>query len=80
MSKATAERTLIRCLRCTGGQQPCRRGSLWDLAERYALSVYDALIAAAAMHAECDLLWSKDLQHGMVVGERLRVADPFHAA
>jgi Predicted nucleic-acid-binding protein, contains PIN domain len=50
------------------------------LAERYTLSIYDALIAAAAIHAECDILWSEDLQHGMVIGERLRIANPFRAA
>jgi predicted nucleic acid-binding protein len=50
------------------------------LAERYTLSIYDALIAAAALRAECDTLWSEDLQHGMVIGERLRVANPFRAA
>jgi predicted nucleic acid-binding protein len=50
------------------------------LAERYTLSIDDALIAAAALRAECDTLWSEDLQHGMVIGERLRVANPFRAA
>lgn len=50
------------------------------LAERYTLSIYDALIAAAALGAECDTLWSEDLQHGMVISERLRVANPFRAA
>jgi Predicted nucleic-acid-binding protein, contains PIN domain len=50
------------------------------LAERYTLSIYDALIAAAALRAECDILWSEDLQHGLVIGERLRVANPFRAA
>ena len=49
------------------------------LAERYTLSIYDALIAAAAVRAECDTLWSEDLQDGMVIGERLHVANPFHA-
>lgn len=50
------------------------------LAERYTLSIYDALIAAAALRADCDTLWSEDLQHGLVIGERLRVANPFRAA
>ena len=49
------------------------------LAERYTLSIYDALIAAAAVRAECDTLWSEDLQDGMVIGKRLHVANPFHA-
>ena len=29
------------------------------LAERYGLSTWDAMIAAAALHADCDRLWSK---------------------
>jgi predicted nucleic acid-binding protein len=49
------------------------------LAERYALSIYDALIAAAAVGADCDTLWSEDLQNGMLIGDRLRVVDPFGA-
>jgi len=48
-----------------------------DLAERYKLSIYDAMIAAAATLAGCARLWSQDLQDGMKIGERLRVADPF---
>ncbi|MFO1155139.1 MAG: PIN domain-containing protein [Rhodospirillales bacterium] len=51
-----------------------------DLAERYGLSTYDAMIAASALHAGCDTLWSEDLQHGMVFNGGLRVVDPFRAA
>ena len=47
------------------------------LAERYGLSVYDAMIAASALLADCDRLWSEDMQHGMVISGRLRVVDPF---
>ena len=39
------------------------------LAERYNLSIYDAMIAASALHADCDTLWSEDMQHGMVLDE-----------
>src|SRR5580693_1472571 len=31
------------------------------LAERYRLSIYDATIAASALHADCDTLWSEDM-------------------
>jgi len=48
-----------------------------DLAERYGLSLYDATIAASAVMAGCDSLWSEDLQNGMVIGGTLRVTDPF---
>lgn len=48
-----------------------------DLAERYLLSVYDAMIAAAAILAECDTLFSEDLQDGLLIRGRLRVVNPF---
>jgi predicted nucleic acid-binding protein len=48
------------------------------LAERYNLSTFDAMIAASALHADCDTLWSEDMQHGMALDERLRVVNPFH--
>jgi len=47
------------------------------LAERYGLSTYDGMIAAVALHADCDILWSEDMQHGMTLDGRLRVFDPF---
>jgi predicted nucleic acid-binding protein len=47
------------------------------IAERYGLSTYDAMIAASALHAGCDTLWSEDMQHGMVVDEGLRIVNPF---
>jgi predicted nucleic acid-binding protein len=50
------------------------------LAERYTLSTYDAMIAAAALHAGCDTLWSEDMQHGMAFEEGLRIVNPFRVA
>jgi len=47
------------------------------LAERYNLAITDAMIAASALSADCDTLWSEDMQHGMVLDGRLRVVDPF---
>jgi predicted nucleic acid-binding protein len=47
------------------------------LAERYGFSVYDAMIAASALHAGCDRLWSEDMQHGMALAEGLRIENPF---
>ena len=48
-----------------------------ELAERYGLSIYDAMIAASALHAECDMLWSEDMHDGMVIEDQLRIANPF---
>ena len=39
------------------------------LAERYGFSIYDAMIAASALDAGCDTLWSEDMQHGMALEE-----------
>ncbi len=50
-----------------------------ELAERYGFSTYDAMIAASALHAGCNTLWSEDLQHGMELAEGLRIVSPFRA-
>jgi predicted nucleic acid-binding protein len=47
------------------------------LAERYNLSIYDAMIVASALDADCDVLWSEDMQDGLVIDGRLRIANPF---
>jgi predicted nucleic acid-binding protein len=48
-----------------------------ELAERHGLSVYDALIVAAALEAGCDTLYSEDMQHGMRIDKRLTIVNPF---
>jgi len=47
------------------------------LAERYGFAIYDALIAAAAIGADCDTLLSEDLQHGQVLEKTLTIRNPF---
>lgn len=48
-----------------------------DLAERYNLALYDALIVSAAQLAGCGILYSEDLQHGQVFEKSLTVHNPF---
>ncbi|MCU4161188.1 PIN domain-containing protein [Acidiphilium sp. AL] len=48
-------------------------------AERYSLSIYDAMIAASALHAGCETLWSEDMQHGMTLDGGLQIINPFRA-
>jgi predicted nucleic acid-binding protein len=38
------------------------------------------MIVAAALHADCDTLWSEDMHDGLVIDGRLRVLNPFRAA
>lgn len=47
------------------------------LSERYGLSIYDAMIVAAALLAKCDTLISEDMQDGLVIDDRLRIVNPF---
>jgi predicted nucleic acid-binding protein len=47
-----------------------------ELAERYGLSIYDSMIAAAALNGSARL-WSQDMQDGMRLGTGLRVENPF---
>jgi predicted nucleic acid-binding protein len=50
------------------------------LTTRYQLSHWDSLIVSAALLAGCDTLHSEDMQHGLVIEERLTVVNPFKAA
>ena len=47
------------------------------LGERFQLSHWDSLIVAAALKAECDTLYTEDMQHGQLIDNRLTVINPF---
>lgn len=46
------------------------------ISSRHRISWFDCLIVGAALQAECDVLYSEDLQHGRRFGT-LRIANPF---
>jgi len=46
------------------------------VAEQYGLSVYDAMIVAAALLAGCEILYSEDMQGGLLIDHRLRICNP----
>jgi predicted nucleic acid-binding protein len=47
-----------------------------DIAERYRVSIYDSMIVAAALRADCTTLYTEDLQHQQTI-ERLTIRNPF---
>lgn len=47
-----------------------------DLAERYVLSTYDAMIVAAALTTGCTVLYSEDMHDGLII-DRLTVRNPY---
>ena len=49
-----------------------------EVADRYQLSVYDAMIVASAHQAGCRFLYTEDLQDGMAI-LGLTIRNPFNA-
>jgi len=47
------------------------------ISRRYGLSVYDGMIAGAALVCGCDRLWSEDMHHGLTIAGKLRIQNPF---
>jgi predicted nucleic acid-binding protein len=45
---------------------------------RFQLSWYDSLILAAAAEAQCSVLYTEDLSHGMKIGA-VRIENPFRS-
>jgi predicted nucleic acid-binding protein len=47
------------------------------IAEKYGYSIYDALVASAALEAGCKTLYSEDLQDGQIINRQLTIRNPF---
>ncbi len=47
------------------------------LAQRLGYSIYDSLILAAALLADCRVLYSEEMQHGQVIDRQLTICNPF---
>lgn len=47
------------------------------VAEKYGYSIYDALIASAALDAGCKTIYSEDLQDGQIINRQLTIRNPF---
>jgi predicted nucleic acid-binding protein len=50
-----------------------------EIAGRYGFSWYDSLIVATALDAECDTLYTEDMQHNQLIEGRLTIINPFLA-
>jgi predicted nucleic acid-binding protein len=48
-----------------------------QVAERYKLNVYDAMIVASALLGDCETLYTEDMQHGLLIDDQLRICNPF---
>lgn len=48
-----------------------------DIRSRYNFSFWDGLIVACALEAGVSILYSEDMQDGLVVADQLEIANPF---
>jgi predicted nucleic acid-binding protein len=47
------------------------------LVQKYDFQLFDSIIVASALEAECDILYSEDLHHGLIVEDKLTILNPF---
>jgi predicted nucleic acid-binding protein len=47
------------------------------LTKRYDFQLFDAIIIASALEMKCDILYSEDMQHEMLVESKLIIINPF---
>ena len=47
------------------------------LREKHSFSYYDSLIVASALEGNAEILYTEDMQHGLMVDERLTILNPF---
>ena len=47
------------------------------ISRRYGYHQYDSMIIAAAIQADCQRLYSEDLQHKQVIDKKLQIVNPF---
>jgi len=47
------------------------------LIDRYDFQIFDSIIVASALEADCNTLFSEDMQHNMIVYKQLKIINPF---
>jgi predicted nucleic acid-binding protein len=47
------------------------------LIDRYDFQLFDSLIVATALEAQCDILYSEDMHHEQVIDDSLKIINPF---
>ena len=47
------------------------------LVGKYDFQIFDGIIIAAALEADCDILYSEDMQNGQIIENMLKIVNPF---
>jgi len=49
----------------------------FEIRQEYNISYWDSLVVASALESSCDLLYSEDMQDGLIIKDRLKIINPF---
>jgi len=47
-----------------------------QLRQEYSLSFWDSMVASCALLAEAEILYSEDMQDGLIIRESLKIKNP----
>jgi predicted nucleic acid-binding protein len=47
------------------------------LITRYDFQLFDSIVVASALEANCHILYSEDMHHGLLVENRMKIINPF---
>ena len=48
-----------------------------NLVSKYDFQIFDGIIIAAALEANCDILYSEDMQNEQIIENTLKIVNPF---
>jgi predicted nucleic acid-binding protein len=48
-----------------------------ELIKKFQFQLFDAIIVAASLQAGCDILYSEDMHHGLLINNSLTILNPF---
>jgi predicted nucleic acid-binding protein len=48
-----------------------------QLIQRYNLQLFDSIIVASSIEAGCEILYSEDMHHNLIIEEKLKIINPF---
>jgi predicted nucleic acid-binding protein len=48
-----------------------------EIKRKYRYSWWDSLVLASALEADCNILYSEDMQHGQTIENTLKIVNPF---
>jgi len=45
--------------------------------ENYDFQIFDSIVIAAALEADCDIIYSEDMHNGLIIENKLKIVNPY---